>query len=154
LGGGSPAINLGDNAAAVDAQGEPLRWDQRGNGDPRIIAGITDIGAFERQALPVLMVDTVEDVELRACTQAAADCSLRGALRLANATPAADVITFDPQVFAEPQILTFTHAVPVVTADLTLDARGTGGVTLTGEFAVLRVVPDARLSLHAVMSEP
>jgi hypothetical protein len=154
LGSGSPAINLGDNASAVDEQGKPLRWDQRGNGDPRFVGGITDIGAFERQALPVLMVDTVEDVELRACTQAGADCSLRGAIRLANATPAGDVITFDPVVFADPQTLTFTRALPGVIADLSLDARGTAGVTLRGDFAVLRVVPDARLTLHEVVLEP
>jgi predicted outer membrane repeat protein len=154
LGSGSPAINLGDNASAVDEGGKPLRWDQRGNGDPRFIAGITDIGAFERQALPVLMVDTLEDAELRACTQAGADCSLRGAMRLANATAEGELITFDPQVFADPQTLTLTRAVPEVSADLTLDARGTGGVTLRGKFSVLRASPGARLTLHEVVFVP
>ncbi len=50
---------MGDNGAAVDEHGEPLRWDQRGNGDPRFVAGITDVGAFERQAFALLVVDTI-----------------------------------------------------------------------------------------------
>ena len=32
-------------------EGRPLVWDQRGNGDPRFVGGITDIGAFERVGL-------------------------------------------------------------------------------------------------------
>ena len=44
---GSPAINAGSNALAVDAQGNPLTTDQRGTGFPRIVDGTVDIGAFE-----------------------------------------------------------------------------------------------------------
>ena len=44
---GSPAINAGSNALAVDADGQPLTTDQRGTGFSRIISGTTDIGAFE-----------------------------------------------------------------------------------------------------------
>jgi hypothetical protein len=40
---GSPAIDAGNNAYATD-------WDQRGEGFPRIVNGIIDIGAFEVQA--------------------------------------------------------------------------------------------------------
>jgi len=47
---GSPAINAGGNALAVDASGNPLTTDQRGAGFPRIIAGIVDIGAYEFSA--------------------------------------------------------------------------------------------------------
>ena len=39
---GSPAIDAGNNAYATD-------WDQRGEGFPRIVNGIIDIGAFEFQ---------------------------------------------------------------------------------------------------------
>jgi Bacterial Ig-like domain (group 3) len=45
---GSPAINAGSNALAVDASGNPLVYDQRGPGYPRIVDGIVDIGAFQR----------------------------------------------------------------------------------------------------------
>jgi hypothetical protein len=44
---GSPAIDAGNNALAVDAQGNPLTTDQRGPGFPRIVNGTVDIGAFE-----------------------------------------------------------------------------------------------------------
>ncbi|TVP86264.1 MAG: hypothetical protein EA347_09250, partial [Thioalkalivibrio sp.] len=49
ISGASPVVNMGSNAAALNARGETLRWDQRGNGDPRFASGFTDIGAFERQ---------------------------------------------------------------------------------------------------------
>jgi hypothetical protein len=39
---GSPAIDVGDNTDAPD-------WDQRGEGFPRIVNGVIDIGAFEVQ---------------------------------------------------------------------------------------------------------
>src|SRR5260370_19849276 len=39
---GSPAIDAGNNAYATD-------WDQRGEGFPRIVNDIIDIGAFEYQ---------------------------------------------------------------------------------------------------------
>jgi hypothetical protein len=42
---GSPAIDAGSNALAVDANGTPLGTDQRGL--PRIVGGTVDIGAFE-----------------------------------------------------------------------------------------------------------
>jgi hypothetical protein len=44
---GSPAINKGNNAFAVDPDGKRLKVDQRGIGFPRIVAGSVDIGAFE-----------------------------------------------------------------------------------------------------------
>jgi hypothetical protein len=44
---GSPAIDAGSNALAVDAANQPLTTDQRGTGFPRIIGGTVDIGAYE-----------------------------------------------------------------------------------------------------------
>jgi hypothetical protein len=44
---GSPAINAGSIALAVDPQGNPLATDQRGVGYPRFIGGSVDIGAYE-----------------------------------------------------------------------------------------------------------
>ena len=67
----SPARNLGDNSAATDHAGNPLKWDQRGGGDPRFARGYVDIGAFEHQSkLPnEHVVDTLEDTILRGCTR-------------------------------------------------------------------------------------
>jgi hypothetical protein len=120
---GSPAVNLGDNATALDEYGEPLTWDQRGNGDPRFVAGYTDIGAFEHQAFPDLTVDTVDDVAMRSCSPVTVgDCPLRAAIELANATPEADVIGFDPQVFADRTTIRIDVPLPEVSSDVTLDA--------------------------------
>ena len=45
---GSPAIDAGSNALAVDpTTGQPLTTDQRGPGFLRIVNGTVDIGAFE-----------------------------------------------------------------------------------------------------------
>lgn len=48
---GSPAINAGSNALAVDAENNPLTTDQRGAGFPRIVGAAVDIGAIEQAAL-------------------------------------------------------------------------------------------------------
>jgi predicted outer membrane repeat protein len=156
LGGGSPAVNLGDNASAVDEYGQPLRWDQRGNGDPRFVAGITDIGAFERQAVARLTVDTFEDKDLRGCGRGGpADCSLRGAITLANATEEPDVITFDPKVFAIPRTITLEYPLPDLTTDMTIDGSGTAGVTVIsgGRFDVLKIGPGADVRLIEIRTD-
>ena len=46
---GSPAINAGSNALAVDPDNNPLVYDRRGVGFPRIVDRdrVGDIGAFE-----------------------------------------------------------------------------------------------------------
>jgi hypothetical protein len=154
VGAGSPAVNLGDNEMALDENDEPLVWDQRGSGDPRFVAGFTDLGAFEHQRHPYLSVDTLEDTRMRACTRAgAADCPLRGAIEIANTRPEPDVITFDPKVFTEPQTLRLSRPLPEVTSPLTLDAGSTGGVRLAadGGFTVLTISPGTALELDDVV---
>ncbi len=47
---GSPAINSGSNALALDASGNALSCDQRGASYPRILYDTVDIGAFESMA--------------------------------------------------------------------------------------------------------
>ena len=44
---GSPTLDAGSVALAVDANGNPLLYDQRGPGYPRVINGTVDIGAYE-----------------------------------------------------------------------------------------------------------
>jgi len=153
LGGGSPAINLGDNASAVDEHGEPLVWDQRGNGDPRFVGGITDIGAFEHQMLPRLTVDTAQDSGARACTRAgAADCSLRGAITLANAMGKPASIAFDANVFADAVPIMLTEPLPTVAVDLTIDGASAGGIRLqhAGAFPALTYAPGVAVHLIEV----
>src|SRR6185295_9289735 len=44
---GSPALNAGSNALALDAANQPLTTDQRGIGFQRIIGVAVDIGSYE-----------------------------------------------------------------------------------------------------------
>ena len=57
---GSPAVDAGSNALAVDpTTGLPLTTDQRGDGFPRIVGNAVDIGAFELQP-PIGLVVTAQ----------------------------------------------------------------------------------------------
>jgi hypothetical protein len=58
---GSPAIDAGSNALAVDANGQPLQFDQRGPGFPRIVGKFADIGAFEVQVISPTVTLTAVD---------------------------------------------------------------------------------------------
>ena len=58
---GSPAINAGDNSLAVDADGNPLLTDQRGDGFDRIQSGTVDLGATEVVPVPPVVTNIVRD---------------------------------------------------------------------------------------------
>ena len=58
---GSPAINAGSNALAVDANGNQLTTDQRGAGFPRIVRATVDIGAYELMQTPLTPIVVVVD---------------------------------------------------------------------------------------------
>lgn len=121
LSGSSPAVNFADNSLSLDENGSPLMWDQRGNGDPRDAAGIADIGAFEQQPVIRMEIDTTSDADLRFCTSAPADCSLRGAIMLANASDRHNRIGFDHRLFDGPSIaLEYLSPLPPVTQPLEL----------------------------------
>lgn len=155
LNSGSPAINMGDNAAAVDEHGEALEWDQRGNGDPRFVAGYTDIGAFEVQAYPDLIIDTAMDTEARGCTIAGKeDCSLRGAVMVVNAMGKADHahITFAPDVFKDNRTVMLKRPLPELTIDMSIDGTVPQGVKVIteGDFPVLTCAPGVEFKIHAV----
>lgn len=130
LGMRSLALNAGNNRAAVDENGDPLVWDQRGNGDPRFVAGYTDIGAFETQAFPKLVVDTLEDSPIQGCGGGSGDCPLRAAIRLAEASGKPEVITFDLNVFKDHRILELQRPLAVPTSNVTIDASSAGGLSL------------------------
>lgn len=121
----SPAINFGNNQKSVDEWGNPLTWDQRGNGDPRYVFGFTDIGAFESQPLLYpLTVDTTEDVDFRACSTAKNNCSLRGAILIANNYDKLNEIFFDEKIFTESAEILLTSPLPKIQADLRIEAKG------------------------------
>jgi hypothetical protein len=75
---GSPALDAGSNALAVDADGDPLAFDQRGAGFARVVGGAVDIGAYESASPspnrpPVVSDITKEGAEDNAVAFAAAD---------------------------------------------------------------------------------
>ncbi len=49
---GSLAIDNGSVARALSATGNPLSYDQRGTGYPRLLSGKVDIGAYQHQPAP------------------------------------------------------------------------------------------------------
>ena len=115
---GSPALGAGSNPAG-------LTTDQRGA--PRPLAGSVDIGAVQLQPAKSLVVTNAND-------------SGPGSLRAAASTvvDAPSTITFDPVVFATPQIIALTTGEISIqgpftisgpgAANLTVDAKGASGV--------------------------
>ena len=126
----SPAVNVGNNAAALDESGQPLQWDQRGNGDPRDAAGITDLGAFEVQSPVALRVDRSDDVDRRACSQLADDCSLRGAWHLANAGRLEPVIRFAAEAGLQGGVVQLLDPLPPARVGLVIDGTDVPGLRL------------------------
>lgn len=141
LRGNSPVINQADNSLSVDAEGKPLVWDQRGNGDPRFAGGIADMGAFEKQAVLLLEVDTLSDGDLRRCTRLSEDCSLRGAIALLNASEDLDSLSLDSERFPGNTVLELSRPLPALKHDVTLtllpgqslQVDGFGGLVDSGE---------------------
>ncbi len=128
----SPAINFGNNLKSVDEQGKPLIWDQRGNGDPRYVFGFTDIGAFELQPLlHPLTVDTTEDIDLRVCSTAGNNCSLRGAILIANNYDKLNEIFFDDAIFSENSEILLASPLPKIKSDLRIEAKGANPVKIS-----------------------
>ena len=76
-------------------------------------------------------VDRTDDLNISACTGAANDCTLRGAVTAANAAGGVDTINFDGTVFAGSQTITLTMGELVITSTGTLSITGTGANILT-----------------------
>ena len=118
LNAGSLAINAGDNALAVDADNNSLTTDEAGSA--RVVAGIVDMGASELVYTPDFVVDRTDDLNIAACTTAANDCTLRGAITLANAIAGAETITF-----ADDYTITLAgSSLPDVTSEMIIDGTG------------------------------
>jgi hypothetical protein len=119
----SPAIDAGDDALAVDIDGNPLTFDQRGI--RRFLDGAgsvettVDIGAFE--APPhALMVDSTRDDSDGDFS--AGQLTLREAIELTNARAEQDAIGFAATVSGS--TIALTNGQLIVTDDLTITGPG------------------------------
>jgi CSLREA domain-containing protein len=138
----SPVINAGDNSYLSEATlnldlngdgdtADTLDTDQRGAGYARVRVGTVDMGSVEAPApFAGLVVDTTSDANLKDCSAEADDCSLRGAINLANQM--GGTVTFDSTVFALPQVITLSNPLPDLTGTLMIDGGTAGHVTISG----------------------
>ncbi len=124
----NPAIDAGTDATAPDARGIAA-FDQ-----PLVPGtGRRDVGAFELDRVieaPSLVVTTAQDV----VDGTDGVTSLREAIALANRTPGADRVTFDPGVFdgEARDVIRLTQGEMRIREDLVIDG-GPAGVTITGD---------------------
>ncbi|MCC9602648.1 dockerin type I domain-containing protein [Stieleria sp. JC731] len=123
---GSPVIDAGNNALAVDANGSPLQFDQRGEGFARVVSGTVDIGAFEAEELPSFVVTTDLDV----VDSQDGLTSLREAIILANNTSGSDTITFDESLAGA--TITLTEGELELRSSLVVEGLGADQLTISG----------------------
>jgi hypothetical protein len=113
---GSPAIKAGATGPGIPTT------DQRGQSR----TGSVDIGAFQSQGSAVAVNDTADGVG-----SAVGRITLRQAVNLAKVLTSAETITFDPTVFAAPQIITLTGTQLTLTNKQTTTITGPGASFLT-----------------------
>ena len=141
----SPAFNAGNNALALDQNGNQLVFDQRGQ--RRVQFGSVDIGAVESEfeTTRSLVVTTAADVidpddgftSLREAI-AFADDPIAGIISDGDADNdglAQDTITFDASVFTggDNNLIRLTQGELVINDSLIIDGSLVGGVTITGD---------------------
>ena len=149
----SPAIDAGDNSYLSEAvvgfdfngdgdTSDTLTTDQRGSGYDRLLTGTVDMGAYEDLPIAGLVVDTTNDTELTTCNNRPNNCSLRGAITLANSMSGTDTITFDESVFSSAQVITLTSTLPTINTDMTISGPGANLLTISGNNLVRPIYID------------
>ncbi len=112
---GSPAIDAGNAALAVDANGNPLTTDQRGA--PRDVFGGVDIGAFEVQVYQVSF------------TTDSGGGSLRSAMIQANQYGGGII------AFSTSGVIDLASPLPAISDDVQILGPGANVLTVSGYFA-------------------
>jgi hypothetical protein len=82
-----------------------------------------------------LVVDTTSDANLTACTSAANDCSLRGAINAANAAGGTNTISFDGTIFFFGGGIVLTSNLPTVTSTIIINGLSTSTIVINGSGA-------------------
>lgn len=125
---GSPALNSG----ALNAGGGTLQFDQRGTPFTRVFGDRVDMGAYERQTLPLTnyVVDTLVDE----CDGdiSSGHLSLREAIQLANGNVDSAQVISIAQTLTDhgPARIYLTHGELMITDQLTIDGPDGGLLTL------------------------
>ena len=120
---GSPAIDAGNDALAVDTDGNPLQFDQ--NGRSRFV-GTVDIGSVEADSF-LVTTNLDEDDAGDGLT------SLREAINLANNTPGDATIRFDIGLMGE--TITLGGSQLEITDSITIEGFGMDQLTISANDA-------------------
>ncbi|MGE3243721.1 MAG: choice-of-anchor Q domain-containing protein [Pirellulales bacterium] len=171
-GGGTPTHALLPDSPALDA-GEPiamagnndlLQFDQRGGPFLRVFHGRIDMGAYERQSLPVMnfVVDSLSDEYDGDFSTG--HLSLREAIGMANGNVGSEqVITFAPELAEQgPAVVLLTRGDLTITDPLridgpgaellTVDARGNDRGPNSGDGSRVLSIDDGDYSTNIVIS--
>ena len=148
---GSPAIDAGSNALAVDpTTGQPLTTDQRGalRGPAGLNAGRTvDIGAYEASS-SYLVTSTADTTDVGTLRAAVGWANVSTNANPANvASPAPNTVTFATAgTFATPQTITLTQGTLELSNTATPESiAGTGVASLTVARSSAEGTPDFRI---------
>ncbi len=159
-GGTTQTHALLPDSTAID-RGNDTGTDQRGFTRPIDLPNYAnatggngaDIGAFEAQSTPPALPRTVDtnadNAALTACTAAPNDCSLRGAVSAANASPFPDSINFDAGITN----ITLTSQITVNNAgSLSINGPGANILTIDGGAGTNRIfsVDGAEVTIQGV----
>jgi len=163
---GSPAIDAGSNALAVDpTTGQPLTTDQRGalRGPAGLNAGTTvDIGAYEASS-SYLVTSTADTNDVGTLRAAVGWANVSTNANPANvASPAPNTVTFDTAgTFATPQTITLTQGTLELSNTATAESIvGTGAASLTvarssaagtPDFGIFAIDANANVKLVGLM---
>ncbi len=164
---GSPAIDAGSNALAVDpATQQSLVWDQRGSGYARIVSGTVDIGAFEYGAFLVIPTQLVATPAPPSSFPVTSDLSLtvtaednEGNTALAFDSPVTVAIASGPTGGTLSGTLTETAGYGVASfSGLTFNEPGSytlavSGGGLTGTIGTIQVTPGPAVQI-VITTEP
>ena len=140
---GSPAIDTGLNALAVDAVGNTLTTDQRSTDFARIINGTVDIGAMEFPPPAVILVTTDIDEDDGTFNHTDGNgTSLREAIIAANLNPDFNTIAFSDGTGgthhfhdATPDVITLGGTELTISTDLAITGPGADLLTVSGNNA-------------------
>ncbi|OLE50819.1 MAG: hypothetical protein AUG51_26075 [Acidobacteria bacterium 13_1_20CM_3_53_8] len=127
---GSPAINAGANAQAVDENGQALATDQRGKFSARITGGTVDIGAYEFGSLPTTFYTVTRNDDRNATCNPGVDCSLREAVALADSTAGDQLIDFSGSLLG--QTITLGGSQISITSNIVILGLGENQLRVTG----------------------